>query len=307
MDLDTRDLDLLEALERTGTLTAAAAELFVSQPALSQRLGRLEEHLGAALFERRGRRLVPTRAGRRMQQAARSVLTELRTAEQDLRELVDGLRRPLRLTSQCTMNYEWLAPLLHAFRERRPDTEVRIEAVSDHETIAALLEERIDLALVTKLEREMVQVRLQRLFDDEMVAVVAATHPWAARRHLEAADFADSHLVLYDTYDQQRADPVPLPIPPGARPARLTTLPFVTDLLMEMVTSGDAVTVMPTWIAEPYLRSHDLVTVQVGAQPQLRTWYCATRHCDQSESTQAFVDLLERHFADRGAPRLLVG
>src|SRR6476659_1808805 len=83
MDVDVRDLELLEAIDRHETLTAAADQLYVSQPALSQRLVRLEQRLGTPLFER-GRRLVPTDAGRRMLRAARVTLVELRTAVREV-------------------------------------------------------------------------------------------------------------------------------------------------------------------------------------------------------------------------------
>ena len=79
MDIDVRDLELLEAIDRHQTLTAAADQLYVSQPALSQRLVKLEQRLGTPLFER-GRRLVATEAGRRTLRAAQVTLAELRNA-----------------------------------------------------------------------------------------------------------------------------------------------------------------------------------------------------------------------------------
>jgi len=53
----------------------------------------------------------------------------------------------------------------------------------------------------------------------------------------------------------------------GAHPGRLTTMPIVTELLIEMVASGESVTVLPTWIVAPYLETYDLVTLQVGRTP----------------------------------------
>jgi LysR family transcriptional regulator for metE and metH len=302
MDIDTRDIELLEAIERTGTLTAAADQLYVSQPALSQRLARLEQQLGAPLYERRGRRLVPTQVGRRMQHTARLLLSELRTAEQDVRALVDGGRRPLRLTSQCTTQYEWLVPVLQRFRERRPGTEVRIEQLGDDDPLAALLDERIDLALITKLDSRSTQMRLHRLFDDELRAVVREGHPLAVRSHLDADDLASAHLLLNESYDQRRESPVPLPLPPQMRPGRLTTLPVSTDVLVQAVAASDDITVLPSWTVSPYLASHDIVTVQVGETPQLRTWYGATRHGVRSEAADDLLRLLEDHFADERAP-----
>ncbi|RSS82318.1 LysR family transcriptional regulator, partial [Streptomyces sp. WAC06614] len=277
MDMDLRDLELLDATAEAGSLTAAAERLYVSQPALSQRLTRLEDRLGMPLFERRGRRLVPNAAGRRMLIAARHVLHELESATRDLREMREGRERRVRFAAQCSTTFPWLPPVLRSFRERVPDVEVRIETVPDDAPVPALLADRVDVALVTTPDQQMDRVELLPLFEDEMVAVVPAGHPWTTRPHVTARDFEGAHLVLYDVYDQNRIPSIPLPVPLRARPARITTMPLVTDLVIEMVAGGQGVTVLPHWVAAPYTASHGLATVRIGARPLIRTWYCATR------------------------------
>src|SRR5688572_25054015 len=96
MELDLRDLELLDVLADHGTLVASATVLHVSQPALSQRLTKIERRLGTQLFDREGRRLVPNVAGRRMLVAARQILLELRSAERDVAEIRAGRDRHIR-------------------------------------------------------------------------------------------------------------------------------------------------------------------------------------------------------------------
>ncbi|HEX6578455.1 MAG TPA: LysR family transcriptional regulator, partial [Jiangellaceae bacterium] len=294
MDLDLRDLELLDALADAQTLTAAAKSLYVSQPALSQRLTKMEDKLGVRLFDREGRRLVVNPAGRRMLVASRLVLAELRSAERDVRDIRDGANGRVRFTSQCSTTYQWLPPVLKRFREQQPNIEIRIETVPGDDPIGALVDDRVDVALVTKLDRQMDRVLLTPLFDDEMVAVVAGPHPWAARRYVTARDFDDAHLILYDVYDQTRIPSTPLPVPHGARPARITTMPVITDLLIEMVAGGEGVTVLPNWVAAPYTTSHDVEIVHLGAKPLIRTWYCATRPGPRLPHIDAFVQELTR-------------
>lgn len=294
MDLDLRDLELLDALADAQTLTAAAKSLYVSQPALSQRLTKMEDKLGVRLFDREGRRLVVNPAGRRMLVASRLVLAELRSAERDVRDIRDGANGRVRFTSQCSTTFQWLPPVLKRFREQQPNIEIRIETVPGDDPIGALVDDRVDVALVTKLDRQMDRVLLTPLFDDEMVAVVAGSHPWAARRYVTARDFDDAHLILYDVYDQTRIPSTPLPVPHGARPARITTMPVITDLLIEMVAGGEGVTVLPNWVAAPYTTSHDVEIVHLGAKPLIRTWYCATRPGPRLPHIDAFVQELTR-------------
>ena len=142
--------------------------------------------------------------------------------------------------------------MITAFRDKHPGTEVRIEQVVGDEPLAALLDDRVDVALVTKPDRLMEQVHVVPLFRDQMVAVVAADHPWARRSHVTARDFTDVHLVLYDIYDQGRSPAQPLPLPASARPGRISTVPLVTDLVIEMVASGEGISVLPRWAACPY-------------------------------------------------------
>ncbi len=112
-----------------------------------------------------------------MLRAAHIALGELRAAQGDVREIIDGRRQPVRVTTQCATTYQWLPEVLRVLREREPGAEVRIETVPDDEIISALLDARIDVALVTKLDRQADRVRLQRLFDDELRAVVASRTP----------------------------------------------------------------------------------------------------------------------------------
>ncbi|MFF3327018.1 LysR family transcriptional regulator [Streptomyces sp. NPDC002889] len=289
MDVDLRDLELLEAMAEAGSLTAAAERLYVSQPALSQRLTRMEDRLGMRLFDRQGRRLVPNAAGRRMLVAAHQVLAELQSATRDLKDMREGRDRRVRFTAQCSTTFQWLPPVIRAFRDQHPGAEVRIESVPDDAPIPALLADQVDVALVTKPDREMDRVSLTHVFDDEMVAVVPAQHPWATRAHLTAKDFTDAHLVLYDVYDQTRIPSMPLPIPRDARPARITTMPVITDLVIEMVAGGQGATVLPNWAAAPYTASHDLALVRIGAQPMTRRWYCATRPGPRPPHIASFV------------------
>lgn len=297
MDIDLRDLELLEALDQHQTLTAAASHLYVSQPALSQRLLRLEQRLGRPLFERMGRRLVANPAGTRMLRGARVALHELRDAVREVSESPSDNRETVRIWTQCSTNYYWLPSVLRSFRQLHPSTEVTASTVDDTAHVDALVSGEIDVAIVSKLERSLDRVRLHELFDDELLVVVAADHPWAIKPYIGAEDFTDVHLVMFDSYDPERTPPVPLPIPDGARPGRLTLLPLVTELLIETVVASDVVTVMPSWIAAPYLASGRVASIQLGREPQGRTWYAATRRGAQPKQIRAFVEVLRTALA----------
>ena len=247
MDIDIRQLQLLEALGEGQSLTSAAERLFVSQSALSQRLLGMERYLGQELFDRNGRALTPNRAGRRMIMAARSVMSELRSAQHDVQRMQESSPPVLRLASQCSANFQWLPSVMADYMKRCPEAEVRIESAHSEKPIPALLEDRIDVAIFTKPDARMEELEICELFQDEMVAVVAHDHPWAGRKYINATDFKDVHLIIHDAYDPARFPAVPLPIPEGARPRKVTPMPLVTELIAQLVATGDAVAVLPDW------------------------------------------------------------
>jgi LysR family transcriptional regulator for metE and metH len=237
-------------------------------------------------------RLVANPSGVRMLRAARVTLSELRDAVREVAEVTSGPRRAVRIWTQCSTNCQWLPDVLRTFRRIRPLADIAIATVPDGAHVDALLGGDIDVAIVNKLDRAMDQARLHELFDDELLAIVASDHPWARKPYLTGADFAASHLILFDSYDPARSPATPLPIPAGAQPAQLTLLPLVTELLIETVIASGAATVLPSWIAAPYLADGRVTGVQIGNQAQGRTWYAATRRGEQPDQIRTFVKIL---------------
>ncbi|MEM1449398.1 MAG: LysR family transcriptional regulator [Planctomycetota bacterium] len=302
MQVETHQLELLEALGAGLNLTQAAERLHVTQPALSQRLAGMERSLGVDLFTREGRRLVPTAAGRRMIATARGVLSELRAATEDVQRIATGGPPRLRLATQCSMNFQWLPPILADFERSHPDTDVRIEAEATERPVGPLLEGRIDVAFVTKPDPRMDEVERRRLFDDDVVAVVAADHAWTERAYVTARDFHDEHVLVHDAYDPERLPPLPLPLPDGARPRRVTPMPLVMELIVQLVASSGAVAILPRWSIGAMADVFDVHTVPLGRRGTKRTWWLALRRDERREHVLAFADAAEAGFPDGVVP-----
>jgi LysR family transcriptional regulator for metE and metH len=206
----------------------------------------------------------------------------------------------VRLTSQCSTNYQWLPPVIAAYAETWPGVEVRVERVAGDEVVDALLADEVDVGLVVKGHLRAEGVALAPLFEDAMVAVVRTDHPWASRPHVDGEDFEGVRLIVFDSYDPARVPALPLPIPPGGRPARVVTTPIITDLAVELVLAGQGVAVLPGWVVAPYLATHPLAAVSLTATPEPRLWQCAARR-GAAPHVEAFVAAVRDHFAD-GAP-----
>src|ERR1700678_4134154 len=124
--LELRHLETLLALAECGSLSKAAARLFLTQSALSHQLKTLESHYGAALVEKNVRPLRFTAIGQRLLALARTVLPEVAEAGRDVARLAQGHAGQLRIAVQCHNCFDWLMPAMDAYRSLWPEVELDI-------------------------------------------------------------------------------------------------------------------------------------------------------------------------------------
>ena len=291
--LEVRHLSLVHEIAATGSVTRAAERLHLTQSALSHQLRDIESRLGIQLFLRLGKRMVLTPPGERVLGAARRVLDEIGRAEEDLKLMAQNGKGVLRLCTQCNTGYHWLPPLLQSFHRKFPGVDVQIMVNATDRPIDALLEGQIDLAVVTS---DVDDKRLSSvpLFEDELVAVVPITHPFAKRAFIEPEDFAEEHLIIYkadrhDSYTFTR-----ILGPAGVEPARVSQVPL-TEAIIELVKAGLGVSVMARWAIEPAIKAGSIKAVRIGRRGVYRGWSAVTlRDRVEPKWQREFVSLLAR-------------
>ena len=144
-------LDLLrgfEAAARHLSFTRAAAELFLTQSAVSRQIQALEGFVGVPLFERRHKALALTEAGQGYYRAIAAALDQVREATRKLDEAHRG--RVLTVTTTISFASLWLVPRLARFRKQHPQVDVRISASFE---VADMDGRRIDKVLATRRPR----------------------------------------------------------------------------------------------------------------------------------------------------------
>jgi LysR family transcriptional regulator for metE and metH len=290
--LEVRHLKLVRAVVREQGLTRAAAHLHLTQPALSHQLAELESRLGTALFLRAGRRLLPTPAGDRLVEAAEAVLPELERAEAELVGLEGARGGVIRVSTECYTAYHWLPAALEDFGRRFPAVSVQIVVEATRRPLPALLEGRLDLAIVAGRSGNRL-VEHHVLFDDEMVAVMAPDHPLAASPTLRPAQFAAETLILYAIPIRSSDMFQRFLIPAGVTPARVVHVEL-TEAIVELVRAGQGVAVMARWAIAPDVRSGRVVVRRLGRRGLRRRWYAAVHTRRVPEYLRAFIDQVRR-------------
>ena len=291
--LEIRHLRTLAALAEAGSLSVAARRVHLTQSALSHQLRDIESRLGLQLFLRLGKRMVLTPPGERVLGAASRVLDEITRAEDDLRLMSQHGKGVLRLCTQCNTGYHWLPPLLQSFHRKFPGVDVQIIVNATDRPIEALLEGQIDLAVITS-EVEDKRLTVTALFEDELVAVVPPSHPFAKRAFVDPDDFAEEHLIIYKAERGNSYIFTKVLNPAGVEPARVSQVPL-TEAILELVKAGLGVSVMARWAIEPAIKTGAVRAVKITRRGVYRAWSAATlKDRVEPKWQREFVSLLSR-------------
>jgi len=300
LKLETRHLRLVVAIADYGSLTRAGNQLHLTQSALSHQLSDLESQLAVKLFERLGKRMEPTLAGERLISRARITLQQLREMEHEVKQIASGREAVLRIATECYTCYHWLPPVLKAFGERYPKIEIQIVPGATARPIRALLAGKIDICIVLQRPRDR-RVESVPLFDDELVAVVAPTHPLASRAYLEASDFAQEHLLNYSPPEESFLFQHLL-TPAGVVPRQFSQMQL-TEAIIELVKAGMGTAALARWAVEPHVRAGTLRAIPLTDAGLPRRWFSATRATkSRPQHLREFEQFVAR--AVTGAPEL---
>lgn len=148
--MELRQLESLRLILSTGSFTAAAKRLGVSQPAISLHIKSLEEEFGARLLERDGKGVRTTPAGAALLAAADAAFAALEDGARRIQELAAPDRGRLVLACGDTVALQWLPPALRAFRSAWPRAEVAIRNHGSQEILRLVLEREADLGIATR-------------------------------------------------------------------------------------------------------------------------------------------------------------
>lgn len=188
-------LRIFVAVAEREHVTRAATALNLTQSAASAAIAALEHRHAVKLFDRVGRRIALTDAGRLFLGEARAILARAAVGEQVLADLAGLKRGRLSIAASQTIGNYWLPRRLVAFRARHPGIETPL-VIGNTETVAAAIHDGLaDIGLVEG-EIDDSHLAQEAIAVDEMTIVVAPGHPWAGRGRVEAAAFSESAWVL---------------------------------------------------------------------------------------------------------------
>jgi len=195
MALNLHHLRVFASVAEEGGFTRAAQALRLSQPAVSKAVRELERDTGMPLFERAGRATRLTAAGEALFARARELFAVERSAEEELRALRGLSGGVLRVGASTTVATYLLFPYLARFREANPGVKLRVASANTRAIARALLERRLDVALVEGPVRHA-RIEVVPWREDELVLIAPPTHRLAAKRSIELRELSGEPLIV---------------------------------------------------------------------------------------------------------------
>lgn len=287
--LEVRDLQVVLAVAAAGSTAKAATTLHLTQSAVSRALVLAEDKLGVRLFERRARGLAPTAAGERLLSGAGALLAQLGELERYAGDAVATATK-IRVVCECYTAYRWLPSALAALRDKLQSIEVTLPVEHSVDPVAALLAREVDVALLTTSPVRGA-LRDRPLFADEIVFVVAPSHPLAARAQISPAELAAHVLISSTNASRAEARSVFASIYGRALPKlQIVRLPL-TEAILDMARAGMGVAVLSEWVASGYLDRGDLIAKRLTTGPVRRPWRIAYRR-EAEDAAQMLASVL---------------
>lgn len=170
-------LEAFVAVAHSGSFSAAAERLHLTQPAISKRIAALEQELGARLFDRLGRRTLLTEAGSLLLEQADDILAVLADTRRRIADLHGAVRGPVGIATSHHIGLHRLPPVLRAFRAHFPAVRLDLHFMESEEACAEVEQGRLELAVVTLPLEPPPRLQVQPLWRDTLHVVCAADEP----------------------------------------------------------------------------------------------------------------------------------
>jgi DNA-binding transcriptional LysR family regulator len=285
--MELEDFRIFLAVVRRGTLTSAGEETHLSQPAITRRLQRLEQRLGARLFEREGRRLRLTDAGAHFQRRAEDILGEVSDLATELSAFGEGARGELRIGATVTACLYLLPPVFRRFRERHPRHQVIVRNDRSGRMSDLVHERRVEVGVASVLapRQELRAIPWRELELGLLCPTALEDHPVALASLARAPMVVPSAGTLRTLTESvfARCEIAP-PIV-----AECDSL----EVIKALVADGFGQAILPRICVQPHepgVRFVDLI----DPLPRLPVAVLVSRAREMSPPVQAFLDVIQQ-------------
>jgi DNA-binding transcriptional LysR family regulator len=297
LPLSLRQLQVFESVARHLNHSRAAAELFLSQPAVSMQIKQAEQTIGMPLFEQVGKKLFLTEAGREMLHYARSVLQLMQEMESVFEEMKGLAHGHLNISVVSTANY-FMPQLLAKFIQAHPKIKVSLSVANRDAVLKQLAENMTDLAIMGQ-PPEGTDTVADPFLENPLVVIAAPAHPLARANNIQPRQLANETFLLREHGSGTRgvverffaSHKLPLP-------AHMSM--DTNEAIKQSVQAGMGIGIISSHGIEMELETKRLVVLDVDHFPIVRHWYIVHRKDKRaSVAAQEFARFLSEESQNR--------
>lgn len=289
-NLTMRQLQIFSVAARHLSFVRASEELFLTQPAVSMQIRQLEETVGMPLFDKIGKKMYLTEAGRHLEHTAHEVLGAIKNAQDSLAALA-GLRAGLVSVALVSTAKYFVPKLIALFKQSYPEIELRI-TVSNREALIRLLHNNeIDLAIMGRPPKE-IDVMSFPLARHPHVIIASPDHPLAQRHRIRPADLNSETFLLREEGSGTRLAMESFFAAEQVEPRRGMVMGS-NETIKQAVIAGLGLGFISLHTIALELKAGELAALDIKGMPMMRTWFAAhLRNKHLSPATAAFKEFM---------------
>ena len=292
LPLSLRQLQVFESVARHLNHSRAAAELFLSQPAVSMQIKQAEQTIGLPLFEQAGKKLFLTEAGRELLHYSRSVLQLMQEMESVFAQMKGLEHGHLTISVVSTANY-FMPQLLAKFIQAHPKIKVSLSVANRDAVIKQLTENIADLAIMGQ-PPEGTDMMAEPFMENPLVVIAAPTHHLSRHKNIQPRQLAKETFLLREQGSGTRG------VVERFFASHHLVLPAhmamdTNEAIKQSVQAGIGIGIISRHGIEMELETKRLVILDVAHFPIVRHWYIVHRKDKRlSTAAQEFVKFLQK-------------
>lgn len=273
--LNLHQLGVFQAVARHLNFSRAAEELNLSQPAVSMHVKQLEENLGLHLFEKVGRRIHLTDAGRHLYEYSERIFALIEETLQCMEDVKGVHRGNLRVAADTTAGVYVVPSYLGAFRRAYPGVNVALEVSNRANVSRRLLLNEVDLAVMGQVPSEE-DLCAETFLANELVVIAAAGHPLAGRKAIPVHELAGESFLQRESGSGTRAT-VERFFNAAGVPVRVGMELGSNSAIKQAVANDLGIAVVSRHAVELEVAAGRLAILDVQGFPLLRHWHVVHR------------------------------
>src|SRR5579859_207683 len=275
MDINLHQLRIFQAVAQHGGYSRAATALFLSQPGVSLQVKALERSIGLPLFEKVGRTLHLTEAGRELLGYSERIFALLDETRLVMEELGGGRRGTVKVAASTTAGIYVVPTALGAFHREAPEVKLTLDVLNRFTVQKMLLDNEVDLAVMGLIE-DAHDLEVAQFVPNELVVIASPRHPLVGGASIPLDELASQLFLLREAGSGTRTDVERIFVARGM-PVRVGMELRSSGAIKQAVAADLGISVMPLSAIELELEVGRLVTLDVEGFPVHRHWSLARR------------------------------